>query len=147
MRQHTIYLAGGLTTNWQLRVIDEVKRDGVVFYNPMILGSRNIGYIAKVESGWIKDSTIMFAYIEADNQRPLCSFSELVLAAKTPRCKNIIVVDEIKSRATAWLKSFLIDISEYDKLVQFTNTFRHGLKFLDSILIEANRNQRIKGGK
>jgi hypothetical protein len=70
------------------------------------------------------------------------AFSELILAAKTPQCKNIIVVDEIKSRATAWLKSFLIEISEYGKLVQFANTFRHGLKFLYPILIEANRNEK-----
>src|SRR5215813_13028466 len=100
MRQHTIYLAGGLATNWQQRVIGAVKRGGVVFYNPMILSSPNIASIARIESDWIKDSTIMFAYLEVDNLRPLCSFAELVLSAKTPRCKNIIVVDELKSRAT-----------------------------------------------
>jgi hypothetical protein len=61
-------------------------------------------------------------------------FSELVLAAKTPRCKSIIVVDEIESRATAWLKRFLIETSEGTKLVQYTDNFRRGLSLLGAIL-------------
>lgn len=108
-----VYLAGGLKTDWQQRVIDAFAGDSrVEFFDPRTVspqGGGDIQTAAKLERGFLRQANILFVYAEKDNTSPIGLAAEMGFFTGLPSTgtrRPIIVADELHTRGMLWLAHF-----------------------------------------
>lgn len=90
--KNKIYLAGGLRSNWQKRVIEEFP-DGFIFFNPREHGlEKSSTEYTTWDLHFLNQSDILFGYMEQDN--PSGYGLALEIGFAKAQGKTIILVDE-----------------------------------------------------
>ena len=127
-----VYLAGGMRTNWQQKVIDSVtnnERSKTTFFNPRYHGLE----LPKEYTIWdlfhIKESHIVFAYMEESNPSGMGLALEIGYAVASG--KTVILVDEKSSKDEKFSRYFAI-VRESSALV--CNSLEEGIMFLNNII-------------
>ena len=70
-----IYLAGGMRTNWQQNIINEVKNH--TFWNPMENTTNDSRIFSIVDKVGVESCVVIFAYLERTNPCPCGLIAEL----------------------------------------------------------------------
>jgi len=91
----TVYLAGGMHTEWRERVKKQVPF--AIFLDPTSHGLRDESAYTQWDLAAIEKSEIVFAYLEKENPSGLGMMFELGYAAKA--AKTIILVNEWEDSA------------------------------------------------
>ncbi len=94
---HRVYLAGGMKSGWQDKVIEACRYKDVIFYDP-----RSHGFTTEIEyTSWdlshAADADIVFAYLEIDNPSGFGLMLELGYCTNALH-HNIFVEDPNESR-------------------------------------------------
>lgn len=104
--KNRIYLAGGLRSNWQQRIIREYQ-DDFIFFNPIEHGLESS---SKEYTTWdlhfLEKSDIVFAYLEENNPSGIGLALEVGFAKA--KGKTIILVDERSSTDKRFERYFRI---------------------------------------
>jgi nucleoside 2-deoxyribosyltransferase len=121
-----VFLSGGFKSNWQQRVYDKLDGD-FIFFNPRAHSLEDSNEYTFWDVHFIKQSDIIFAYLEKDNPSGLGLIFEIGVAYGLG--KTIILIDEKSSHDDIFKKYF--------KIVQHASssvfsTFEEGLKYLES---------------
>jgi nucleoside 2-deoxyribosyltransferase len=125
-----IYLAGGLSSNWQEKIIYECDKT-FEFYNPREHLLSSSAEYTIWDLHFLKKSDILFAYMERDNPSGFGLTLEVGYARALD--KTIILVDEKSSKDSFFQKNFEIVRSSstiiYDNLIDginFLKSFNRG---------------------
>src|SRR5690242_4744596 len=103
-----VYLAGGLSSGWQAKVIEACA--SFIYFNPQDLNNpvdpygasvERLRFIAVLERGAIRDCDIVFAYLEKDNPSGLGLSAEIGYG--NAHHKHIIFVDERNDSRSAFI--------------------------------------------
>lgn len=88
-----VYLAGGMNeSNWQKKVIETINSENFVFYNPREHSLTNSTEYTFWDLFYVKQSDILFAYMQSDNPSGIGLTLEVGYARALD--KSIILVDE-----------------------------------------------------
>ncbi len=124
-----VYLAGGMNeSNWQKNVIETINSDNFVFYNPREHSLTNSAEYTFWDLFYVKQSDILFAYMQNDNPSGIGLTLEVGYARALD--KSIILVDEKSKNDEAFANRFKI-VRESSTIV-FDN-LEDGIKFLKKI--------------
>ncbi|GLI82571.1 hypothetical protein ANABIO32_02580 [Rossellomorea marisflavi] len=90
-----IYLSGGMYSGWQDSII---KKDGVEYFDPRLHSQQNVSAIKFVDDDIkaVRESDLVFCYIEESNPMPLGAAWECAVAAEN----NIPII-------TVWEKAYI----------------------------------------
>ncbi len=99
------YLAGGLKTDWQARVMSAVPQ--AEYLNPMDIQHLPLNEVVEQELGWLRECDMVFAYMEKDNPSGIGLAAEIGFA--TALGKLVIFVDEKNDSRTRWLALWRCD--------------------------------------
>ncbi len=128
MEKLKVYLAGGMNSNWQTKVIEHFS-DHFIFYNPIDHRLSRSKEYTIWDLFYIKKSDLVFAYMEKDNNSGYGLTLEVGYAKALG--KTTILVDERSVSDKSFAEKFKMvrDSTEavYDSLQQ-------GLEFLGSFL-------------
>lgn len=94
-----IYLAGGLKTNWQQHVMDQVDAG---YLDPMTIQHLPLAQVAATELQWLDRCDAVFAYFEATNPTGHGLAAEIGYARALG--KYIILVTDGEDRRVRWLQ-------------------------------------------
>lgn len=123
--KNKVYLAGGLKSGWQDKVIDLFK-DDFVFFNPLMHGLEgNSREYTTWDLHFLKQSDILFGYMEKDNPSGYGLALEIGFAKASN--KTIILVDE-RSKEDLHLAKYYSMIHESCSVV--FSSLEEGLRFL-----------------
>lgn len=95
-----VYLAGGMTGDWQQKVIESCE--GFEFYNPCNHGQGDPAAYTAWDLHFVRQCDIVFAYISESNKSGYGAALEIGYAAALG--KTIILCDE-RSPCDDWFKS------------------------------------------
>lgn len=95
-----VYLAGGMTGNWQQKVIESCQ--GFTFFNPCNHGQGEPALYTAWDLHFVRQCDIVFAYISEDNKSGYGAALEIGYAAALG--KTVILCDE-RSPADGWFES------------------------------------------
>jgi nucleoside 2-deoxyribosyltransferase len=124
-----VYLAGGMNeSNWQKKVIETINSDNFVFYNPREHSLTNSTEYTFWDLFYVKQSDILFAYMQSDNPSGIGLTLEVGYARALD--KSIILVDERSKNDEAFANRFKI-VRESSTIV-FEN-LEDGINFLKKI--------------
>lgn len=124
-----VYLAGGMNeSNWQKKVIETINSDNFVFYNPREHSLTNSTEYTFWDLFYVKQSDILFAYMQSDNPSGIGLTLEVGYARALD--KSIILVDERSKNDEAFANRFKI-VRESSTIV-FDN-LEDGINFLKKI--------------
>lgn len=124
-----VYLAGGMNeSNWQQKVIDQIGKHNFVFYNPREHSLTNSTEYTFWDLFYVKQSDILFAYMQEDNPSGIGLTLEIGYARAMD--KSIILVDERSAIDDAFANRFKI-VRESSTIV-FDN-LNDGIEFLKKI--------------
>lgn len=124
-----VYLAGGMNeSNWQKKVIENINSDNFVFYNPREHSLTNSTEYTFWDLFYVKQSDILFAYMQSDNPSGIGLTLEVGYARALD--KSIILVDERSKNDEAFANRFKI-VRESSTIV-FDN-LEDGINFLKKI--------------
>lgn len=124
-----VYLAGGMNeSNWQQKVIDQIGKHNFVFYNPREHSLTNSTEYTFWDLFYVKQSDILFAYMQEDNPSGIGLTLEIGYARAMD--KSIILVDERSAIDEAFANRFKI-VRESSTIV-FDN-LNDGIEFLKKI--------------
>ena len=133
-----VYLAGGLRSNWQKKVV-KLFPDQFIFFNPRM---HNLEENASFYTAWdlhhVKESDIIFAYMEEGNPSGLGLSLEIGYAKALS--KTIILVDEKSSIDENFNRRFLI-VKESATIC--AESFEKGLELLASFAIQKKASQGL----
>ncbi|MEM9299100.1 MAG: nucleoside 2-deoxyribosyltransferase domain-containing protein [Bacteroidota bacterium] len=124
--ENKVYLSGGLGSNWQRKVIEELGKD-FIMYNPREHGLDKPKEYTAWDLYHIKICDLVFAYMETDNQSGYGLTLEIGYAKALE--KTIILVDE-RSKADATFESIFHIVRE-SASVSFDN-LDSGIEYLKS---------------
>lgn len=121
-----IYLAGGMSGDWQNQVIAECP--GFQFFNPCDHGKTTPSEYTAWDLHFVRQCDIVFAYISAGNKSGYGAAIEIGFAAALG--KTIIICDE-RSHVEDWFKSkyaiahcaATVSFSELGKAIEFLQSF------------------------
>ena len=145
MKPITVYLAGGLTSNWQEQVINEIESDYFIFYNPRVHGLESAKEYTTWDLFYVEKCDVVFAYMEKENPSGYGLTLEVGFAKAMN--KKIILIDErsdvdkffkdkfkiVRNSASVYYKSLEAGIS-------FLKSFEKGVCPEKTIFYETNRN-------
>ncbi len=124
-----VYLAGGMNdSNWQQKVIDQIGKHNFVFYNPREHSLTNSAEYTFWDLFYVKQSDILFAYMQEDNPSGIGLTLEIGYARAMD--KSIILVDERSAIDETFANRFKI-VRESSTIV-FDN-LNDGIEFLKKI--------------
>jgi len=124
-----VYLAGGMNeSNWQKKVIETINSENFVFYNPREHSLTNSTEYTFWDLFYVKQSDILFAYMQSDNPSGIGLTLEVGYARALD--KSIILVDERSKNDEAFANRFKI-VRESSSIV-FDN-LEDGINFLKKI--------------
>ena len=124
-----VYLAGGMNqSNWQEEVTNAVGKKGFVFYNPREHSLTDSKEYTFWDLFYVKQSDILFAYMEKDNPSGIGLTLEVGYARAMD--KSIILVDERSANDETFKERFKI-VRESSTVV-FDN-LNDGINFLKKI--------------
>ncbi len=124
-----VYLAGGMNdSNWQQKVINDIGQNNFVFYNPREHSLTNSTEYTFWDLFYVKQSDILFAYMQSDNPSGIGLTLEIGYARALD--KSIILVDERSKNDAAFANRFKI-VRESSSIV-FDN-LDEGINFLKKI--------------
>lgn len=141
MPQVQVYLAGGLKTDWQDRVLAEFAGDPrVAFFDPRTVspsGGGRMCEVARAERRALRGAHLVFAYAEKTNAAPIGLAAELgylvgLDLGKTPFSADdhlVVLVDELGTRGMEWLRHFAM--AEH-----YTHRFIDGIATLRRLIDE-----------
>lgn len=124
-----IYLAGGMRSGWQKKVIERLK-DRCLFFNPEDHGLANAKEYTQWDLYFIKQSDIVFAYQEDSNPSGYGIALEIGYAKALN--KTIILVDE-RSQIDSSFSNYFKIVRESSNIV-FDN-IELGIDYLERFLI------------
>ena len=128
MEKLSIYLAGGMNSNWQLVLLNKFKNE-FNFFNPRDHELDNSSQYAEWDLFYVKKADIIFAYMEKDNPSGFGLTLEVGFARALD--KLIILVDE-KSMSDEFFKSKFRIVRSASSIV-FEN-IDDGINYLESFL-------------
>ncbi len=128
-----VYLAGGMNdSDWQSRVIKEVKSNDILFYNPREHQLNDSIEYTVWDLYYVKKCDILFAYMQADNPSGIGLTLEVGYARALD--KTIILIDERSSADEIFATRFKIVresasivFDSLDKGMDFLSKFKNGL--------------------
>lgn len=125
MLKPKVYLAGGFKSNWQEKLIDQL-RDKFIFLNPREHGLDDPKLYAAWDIHFVRDCDILFGYMEKTNPSGYGLAFEIGLSYGLK--KTIILVDE-RSPSDP-------EFANYYKLIQFPcsavfSSLEEGVNFLE----------------
>ena len=128
-----VYLAGGMNdSDWQSRVIKEVKSSDILFYNPREHQLNDSIEYTVWDLYYVKKCDILFAYMQADNPSGIGLTLEVGYARALD--KTIILIDErsnvdeiFANRFKIVRESASIVFDSLDKGIDFLSKFKNGL--------------------
>lgn len=124
-----VYLAGGMNeSNWQKKVIDQMGETSFIFYNPREHSLINSKEYTFWDLFYVKQSDILFAYMQEDNPSGIGLTLEIGYARAMD--KSIILVDERSAIDDAFANRFKI-VRESSTIV--FNNLNDGIEFLKKI--------------
>lgn len=124
-----VYLAGGMNeSNWQKKVIETINSENFVFYNPREHSLTNSTEYTFWDLFYVKQSDILFAYMQSDNPSGIGLTLEVGYARALD--KSIILVDERSKNDETFANRFKI-VRESSTIV-FDN-LEDGINFLKKI--------------
>lgn len=125
--RNKIYLAGGLRSNWQKKIIDSYEEE-FVFFNPREHGlEKSSKEYATWDLHFLNQSDILFGYMERDNPSGYGLALEVGFAKS--QGKTIILVDE-KSKEDLDFKRYFKIIHEASNVI--FPSLDEGIAFLKS---------------
>lgn len=114
-----IYLSGGMYSGWQDKL---PSIEGVEFFDPRVLPQQNLNvsanYFVNEDVKGVRESDLVFCYIEESNPMPLGAAWECAVAAEN----NIPII-------TVWEKGYVDPFFSVYSLYLYTN-FEDGIKRL-----------------
>jgi nucleoside 2-deoxyribosyltransferase len=128
MKKLSIYLAGGMSSNWQQKIINKFKNDFIIF-NPRDHELDNSIEYTEWDLFYVKNADILFAFMEKDNPSGFGLTVEVGYAKALG--KLIILVDEKSFEDKNFGEKFRI-VRNSSSIV-FDN-FDDGVKYLSSFL-------------
>lgn len=134
MENLKVYLAGGMNSNWQQNIINELKED-FVFFNPIDHQLDKSVEYTNWDIFFLKKCDIVFAFMEKDNPSGFGLTLEIGFANALN--KTIILVDE-KSKSNIQFKN-KFQIVRASSSVIFED-FTKGLDYLRSFSNYKNSN-------
>lgn len=128
-----VYLAGGMNnSDWQSRVINEVKSKDILFYNPREHQLNDSTEYTVWDLYYVKKCDILFAYMQKDNPSGIGLTLEVGYARAID--KTIILIDErsaedevFASRFEIVRQSASIVFDSLEKGIDFLSKFKNGL--------------------
>ncbi|MBZ4040946.1 MULTISPECIES: nucleoside 2-deoxyribosyltransferase domain-containing protein [Flavobacterium] len=124
-----VYLAGGMNeSNWQKKVIETINSENFVFYNPREHELTNSAEYTFWDLFYVKQSDILFAYMQNDNPSGIGLTLEVGYARALD--KSIILIDERSKNDEIFANRFKI-VRESSTIV-FDN-LEEGINFLKKI--------------
>lgn len=136
-----IYLAGGMNeSNWQKTVIESVKLDNIVFFNPREHGLIESREYTLWDILYLKKSDIVFAYMEKDNPSGLGLSLEIGYARALD--KTIILIDEKSIADNKFAQRFKI-VRECTTVTY--NSLEDGINFLNNLHNGVNMRSLLSG--
>jgi len=124
-----VYLAGGMQSGWQNTVIDRLK-DRCVFFNPQDHMLSNSKEYTTWDLHFVKQSDIIFAYLEKDNPSGFGLTLEIGFAKALN--KTIILIDE-RSKIDPKFSNYFKIVRESANVV--FEDFESGLSYLERFSI------------
>ena len=134
MEKLKVYLAGGMNSSWQAKVI-EAYHDQFEFYNPMDHQLDKSKEYAVWDLFYVQRADLVFAYMERTNPSGYGLTLEIGFAKALN--KTIILVDERSKVDNAFAEKFKI-VRNSVQIVY--DSFQQGLDFLGSFLRTAKSN-------
>ncbi len=130
MREHkpTVYLAGGLISQWQEKIISELNGQ-FSFFNPAQHAIENGEEYTAWDLHYVRRADIIFAYMEASNPSGIGLSVEVGFARALG--KTVILVDERSANDLAFAHRFHI-VRETASIT--LNTLSDGLRVLQSFV-------------
>jgi nucleoside 2-deoxyribosyltransferase len=128
-----VYLAGGMNnSDWQSRVINEVKSKEILYYNPREHKLDNSREYTVWDLYYVKKCDILFAYMQKDNPSGIGLTLEVGYARALD--KTIILIDEKSPSDPSFANRFQIVRESasivFDNLeagIDFLSKFKNGL--------------------
>lgn len=124
-----VYLAGGMQSGWQNVVIDRI-RDRCVFFNPQDHMLSNSKEYTTWDLHFVKQSDIIFAYLEKNNPSGFGLTLEIGFAKALN--KTIILIDE-RSKIDPKFSNYFKIVRESANVV--FEDFESGLSYLERFSI------------
>lgn len=124
-----VYLAGGFKTGWQERLISTVGEDTFLWLDPSAHGIEDPALYTFWDLNAIKDSDVVFAYLEHSNPAGYALCLEIGYALALG--KTVILVDEKKSVFGAYSEKYM-DMARHAATIAFTN-LSQGVEFLKNL--------------
>lgn len=135
MENLKLYLAGGMNSNWQGKLINQLKEDFIVF-NPIDHQLENSLEYTNWDLFFVQKCDIVFAYMEKDNPSGFGLTLEVGFAKALN--KIIILVDEKSELNSQFKQKF--QIVRASATVVFDN-LSHGIDYLKSFTRYKNSNE------
>lgn len=128
-----VYLAGGMNnSDWQAKVINEVRSKDILFYNPREHNLDDSVEYTVWDLYYVKKCDILFAYMQQDNPSGIGLTLEVGYARALD--KTIILIDEKSSvdpvfsnRFKIVRESASIVFDSLDAGIDFLSKFKNGL--------------------
>jgi nucleoside 2-deoxyribosyltransferase len=128
MEKTKIYLAGGMNSNWQLKLLEKFHTE-FVFFNPRDHSLDDSKQFSEWDLFYVKRADIVFAFMEKDNPSGIGLTLEVGVANALG--KLIILVDEKSSSDEIFKEKFKI-VREASTIV--FDDINEGIKYLSSFL-------------
>ena len=128
MEKLKVYLAGGMNSNWQTKVIEHFG-DQFIFYNPIDHNLSRSKEYTVWDLFYIRKADLVFAYMEQDNPSGYGLTLELGYAKALE--KITILVDERSKVDKSFAEKFKM---VKDSSAAVYDSFQQGLEFLGSFL-------------
>ncbi len=124
-----VYLAGGMKSGWQDKIIDKFK-DKFIFFNPRDHNLLEANQYTVWDLHHIKKADIIFVYLESDNPSGFGLTLEIGYAKALN--KTIILVDEKSARNEIFAKQFKIVRESANNVF---NDLESGLRYFERFSI------------
>lgn len=134
MKKLSIYLAGGMSSNWQQKIINKFQKEFII-YNPRDHELDNSLEYTEWDLFYVKNADILFAFMEKDNPSGFGLTLEVGYAKAMG--KLIVLVDEKSSVDKNFGEKF--KIVRNSSSIVFEN-LDDGVKYLSSFLRVSNSN-------